>query len=375
MSTFGPDPEHRFAFGLRSIADEAVEPWEFVYRLGDLGAWGVGFHDDDLVPAGASPSERHDVVDRVAKALDSTGMVVSMLSANVSGRPEFAHGAYTSVDRDVRRYAIQKAMRALDLGAELGVDLHELSLGAETTDSLAAKPPLDALDRCREAVDFVCAYACDQGYQVRFALRCDAHDSQGETMLPTIGHALAFAGTLDRPEMVGLGPTIVPRASTWRRVPRCGPDDRRRQAPQHPSQRRALQPRRHRPGVRRERRGRCLRARQAARRVRLRRPAALRHRSGLLRRPARCGTSPSVACAPTGRWPPRPSGSPTTPRSATPSPPAATAELAEPSVGPFSAEAGRALSTERFDPAELVQRRYRNPRLDQLVVDLVLGLR
>ena len=188
MSTFGPDPEHRFAFGLRTIdhadrgVSEPVEPWEFVYRLGDIGAWGVGFHDDDLVPAGASPSERDDVVDKVAKALDSTGMVVSISSANLSGHPVFAHGAFTSADRDVRRYAIQKAMRAIDLGAELGAELHELS--GEGSESIAAKPPLDVLERFREAVDFLCAYACEQGYAARFAC---VRPRRAATVLSTIG--------------------------------------------------------------------------------------------------------------------------------------------------------------------------------------------
>ena len=131
---------------------------------------GVGFDDDDLVPAGASPSERDDIVDKVAKALDSTGMVLSISSANLSAHPVFGHGAFTSADRDVRRYAIQKAMRAIDLGAELGAELHELSGEGEGSESIAAKPPLDVLDRFREAVDFLCGYACDQGYSARFAL-------------------------------------------------------------------------------------------------------------------------------------------------------------------------------------------------------------
>jgi xylose isomerase len=351
MSTFGPDPKHRFAFGLRTIgrtppaasATEPFEPWEFVYRLGDIGAWGVGFADDDLFPPGSSPSERHDVVDKVAKALDSTGMVVSIAAANVSSDPVFARGAFTSADRDVRRYAIQKAMRALDLGGELGAELHELSGESE---SIAAKSPLDVLERFREAVDFLCAYACEQGYAARFAVR----DSP---------HALAFIGTLDRPELVGLGPVIVHGDSAWchgiAQVIEAGKlfhlrldaqpaghdfllvkllEDAGYDGPLHFD----LDPR-------------CV---DDAAEMWDVTAGCMRTYLALAAKARRFADDPDIrdAVAACGLL-----------------------ELAEPSVGTFSADAGQALSRERFDVLELVQRQHSEQRLDQLVNDLVLGLR
>ena len=348
MSTFGPDPEHRFAFGLRTHrapASEPVEPWEFVYRLGDIGAWGVGFHDDDLVPVGASSSERHDILDKVAKALDSTGMVVSISSANLSGHPVFANGAFTSADRDVRRYAIQKAMRAIDLGAELGAGLHELSI--EASESIAAKPPLDVLDRFREAVDFLCAYACEQGDAARFALRDD------------LGHALAFIGTLERPEMVGLGPPIGHCSGAWchgvvqaieagklfhlRLDPQPAGDDfllvklleeSGYDGPLHID----IDPA-------------CF---DDATEMWEFTAGCMRTYRALAAKARRFADDPEIrdALAVCGAL-----------------------ELAEPSVGSFSPDARQVLSMERFDLSELVQRQYSDQRLDQLVIDLALGLR
>jgi xylose isomerase len=343
MSTFGPDPGHRFAFGLRTIGREPLEPWEFVYRLGDVGAWGVAFHDDDLAPDGASPSERHDIIDKVAKALDSTGMVVSLSSADLSGDPVFARGAFTSADRDVRRYAIQKAMRALDLGAELGAELHELSGESAST---AAKPPLDVLERFREAVDFLSAYACEQGYGARFALRDHPY-------------ALAFIGTLDRPEMVGLGPVIAHGDSAW-----CHGVAQVIEAGKLFHVRLGVQPAGHDfllvklledsgyggplhfdldPG--------CV---EDAAEMWDVTTGCMRTYLALVAKARRFADDPDIrdAVAACGL-----------------------AELAEPSVGVYSADAGQALSRERFDLAELAQRQHSDQRLDQLVTDLVLGLR
>jgi xylose isomerase len=345
MSTFGPDPEHRFAFGLRTPAAELVEPWEFVYRLGDIGAWGVGFQDDDLVPIGTSSSERDDVVDKVAKALDSTGMVMSISSANLSRHSVFGRGAFTSADRDVRRYAIQKAMRAIDLGAELGARLHELTI--EASESIAAKPPLDVLHRFREAVDFLCAYVCQQGYPARFALR----DSPG--------HALAFIGTLERPEMVGLGPTIAHGSSEQShgiaQVIEAGKlfhvrldaqpagddfllvkllEDSGYDGPLHFDVH---------PG--------CVEDASEMWDVTT---GCMRTYRALASKARRFADDPDVrdAVAASGLH-----------------------ELAEPTVGSFSADAGRLLSIERFDLSELAGRQYSDQRLDQLVTDLALGLR
>ncbi len=366
MSTFGPDPEHRFAFGLRAtgptapeaLGTEAFEPWEFVYRLGDVGAWGVGFDDDDLVPIGASPGERDDIVDKVAKALDSTGMVVSIVAANLSDHPVFGHGAFTSTDRDVRRYAIQKAMRAIDLGAELGAVLHELSAAGEGCEWLAAKHPLDILDRFREAVDFLCGYASEQGYPARFALRCNTHDGRGDSFLPTIGHALAFIGTLDRPEIVGARPADHARERHGaRRLPRSRPGGRSAGPP--PARSPAGAP-----------------ARRPPRGVRVRRPAALRRGPGLPRRRRRdVGPHRRLHAHLPRPSRPRHVASAMIQRSATHWRRAARSNWRSRASGRSQPSAARALSMERFDSSELLQRRYRGERLEQLVTDLVLGLR
>ena len=220
MSTLQPGPEHKFAFGLWTIGHPGrdpfgevvrppIEPWEFVHRLGDLGGWGVSFHDDDLVPPEANAAERDHIIDRFRKALDSTGMVVSMATTNLFWHPVFKDGAFTASDPDVRRYAIQKTMRAIDLGAELGAPTHVFWGGREGAEAVAAKPPLDALARYREAIDFLCGYVRDRGYPTRFALEPKPNEPRGDTFLPTVGHALAFIGTLDHPEMVGLNPEVA----------------------------------------------------------------------------------------------------------------------------------------------------------------------
>lgn len=220
MSTLQPRPEHRFAFGLWTVgrpgrdpfgevARSAIEPSEFVYRLADLGGWGVSFHDDDLVPLNASAAERDRILERFRKALDSTGMVVSMATTNLFSHPVFTDGAFTASDPDVRRYAIHKTMRAIDLGAELGAPTHVFCGGREGAEIVAAKPPLDALARYREAIDFLCGYVRDRGYPTRFALEPKPNEPQGDMFLPTIGHALAFINTLDHPDMVGVNPDVA----------------------------------------------------------------------------------------------------------------------------------------------------------------------
>ena len=220
MSALDPRPEHKFAFPLGTIGHPGrdsfgdpvrppIEPWEFVYHLSDLGGWGVSFHDDDLIPPGSTATERHDILDRFAKALESTGMVASMATTNLFWNPAFKDGAFTSSDIDVRRFAIQKAMRAVDLGVELGAGIHVFWGGREGVESAAAKPPIDALDRYREAINFLCGYVMDQGYEIRFALAPKPNEPRGHAFLPTVGHALAFIETLDHPGMVGVNPEVA----------------------------------------------------------------------------------------------------------------------------------------------------------------------
>ena len=220
MSALDPRPEHKFAFGLSktehrgrdpfgAFARPPIEPWEFVYQLSDLGGWGVSFHDDNLIPPGSTSAERHEILDRFAKALDSTGMVASMATTNLFWHPAFKDGAFTSFDIDVRRFAIQKTMRAIDLGVELGAEIHVIWGGREGGECTAAKPAIDALERYREAINFLCGYVIDQDYQVRFALEPKPNEPCRDAFLPTVGHALAFIETLDHPAMVGVNPEVA----------------------------------------------------------------------------------------------------------------------------------------------------------------------
>ena len=288
MNTLHPGPEHKFAFGLWTIGHRGrdpfgdavrppIEPWEFVYRLGDLGGWGVSLHDDDLVPPETTLAERDIILDRFRKALDSTGMVVSMTTTNLFWHPAFKDGAFTASDRDVRRYALQKAMRSIDLGAELGAQTHVFWGGREGVEAVAAKPPLAALARYREALDFLCGYVRDRGYATRFALEPKPNEPRGDAFLPTVGHALAFIATLDQPDMVGLNPEVAHETMAGLSVvPRGCPGDRRRQVVPHRPQRPADRSLRPGPPLRfRGHQGRLL-PRQAARGVRLRRTSSLR---------------------------------------------------------------------------------------------------
>lgn len=215
-----PTPEHRFAFGLWTVGHPGRDPFgeptrpliapdEIVRRLADLGCYGVSFHDEDLLPFGTSDTDREAIVKRFRRALDDTGMVVTMATTNLFTRPVFKEGAFTANDPDVRRYAIAKTMRAMDLGAEFGAQTYVFWGGREGVESLAAKDPRDALDRLAEAVDFLAGYALDRGYGMRFALEPKPNEPRGDTFLPTVGHALAFIERLENRDMVGVNPEVA----------------------------------------------------------------------------------------------------------------------------------------------------------------------
>ncbi len=215
-----PDPTHKFTFGLWTVGNlgrdpfgettrPRLDPIDAVHRLADLGAYGVCFHDDDLVPAGASAAERDEIVRRFRAALAETGMVVSMATTNLFWHPAFKDGAFTSNDPAVRRYAIAKAMRGIDLGAELGAPVYVFWGGREGCEAMAAKPAAAALDRYREAIDFLSEYVIDRGYPMRFALEPKPNEPRGDMFLPTVGHALAFIATLAHPDMVGVNPEVA----------------------------------------------------------------------------------------------------------------------------------------------------------------------
>ena len=216
-SVLTPTRTDKFSFGLWTVGNPGrdqfgeatrarLDPNEMVRRLSELGAFGVSMHDDDLVPPDASPAKRDQIVGRFKATLAETGMVVSMATTNLFGHPVFKDGAFTSNDRAVRRYAIAKTMRAIDLGAELGAPVYVFWGGREGVEAMASKRPADALDRYREAIDFLCGYVLDHKYPMRFAIEPKPNEPRGDTFLPTVGHALAFIGALEHPEMVGLNP-------------------------------------------------------------------------------------------------------------------------------------------------------------------------
>ena len=215
-----PRPEHRFTFGLWTIGNPGRDPFgeptrppldpvTSVERLAELGAYGVSLHDNDLVPYGSSAAERDQIVARFTEALTRTGMRVSMATTNLFTHPAFKDGAFTSNDRAVRRAAIAKAMRGIDLGAELGAPVYVFWGGREGAESAASKRVGDALERYREAINFLSGYVRDQGYSIRFAIEPKPNEPRGDIFLPTVGHALHFITTLEHPEMVGVNPEVA----------------------------------------------------------------------------------------------------------------------------------------------------------------------
>lgn len=215
-----PTPEDRFTFGLWTVGNRGRDPFGFetrpwldpvesVQRLAELGAYGVNFHDDDLVPPGSSAAEREAILKRFRRALDETGMKVPMATTNLFSHPVFKDGAFTANDRDVRRYALAKTLDAIELGAELGANVYVMWGGREGCESDAAKDVSAALDRYAEAVNVCCAHVRDRGYELRFALEPKPNEPRGDMFLPTVGHALAFINELEWPAMVGLNPEFA----------------------------------------------------------------------------------------------------------------------------------------------------------------------
>jgi len=180
-----------------------------VHRLADLGAYGVNFHDTDLVPDGSSPAEREAIVKRFRRALDDTGMKVPMATTNLFSNPVFKDGAFTANDPTVRRYALAKTLDAIDLGVELGASVYVCWGGREGVECDAAKDVRVALDRYAEAVNALCAYVRDRGYDLRFALEPKPNEPRGDIFLPTVGHALSFISQLEWPDMVGVNPEFA----------------------------------------------------------------------------------------------------------------------------------------------------------------------
>ena len=214
-----PTRADNFTFGLWTVGWQARDPFgdptrapldpvESVHRLAELGAAGVTFHDDDLVPFGSASDERQRHIDRFKAALAETGLVVPMVTTNLFTHPVFKDGGFTSNDRSVRRYAMRKVMRNMELAAELGAQTYVFWGGREGTEVDAAKDVRVALDRFREAIDTLAQYSIDRGFGLRFALEPKPNEPRGDILLPTVGHALAFITSLEHADMVGLNPEV-----------------------------------------------------------------------------------------------------------------------------------------------------------------------
>ncbi|MGY1643052.1 xylose isomerase [Geodermatophilus sp. SYSU D00703] len=214
-----PTREDKFSFGLWTVGWQARDPFgdatrpaldpvETVHRLAELGAFGVTFHDDDLIPFGSDDTAREQHVKRFRAALEETGLVVPMATTNLFTHPVFKEGGLTNNDRDVRRFALRKVMRNMDLAAELGAQTYVLWGGREGAEVDTAKDLKAALDRYREGLDTLAQYSVDRGYGLRFALEPKPNEPRGDIFLPTIGHALGFIATLEHADLVGLNPEV-----------------------------------------------------------------------------------------------------------------------------------------------------------------------
>jgi xylose isomerase len=214
-----PTKADKFSFGLWTVGWQALDPFgdatrppldpvESVHRLAELGAYGITFHDDDVVPFGSSDSEREKHLERFRAALDDTGLVVPMVTTNLFTHPVFKDGGFTSNDRSVRRFALRKVLRNIDLAASLGARTFVMWGGREGAESDAAKDVRAALDRYREAVDALAGYVKEQGYGIRFALEPKPNEPRGDILLPTVGHGLAFIAQLEHGDIVGLNPEV-----------------------------------------------------------------------------------------------------------------------------------------------------------------------
>lgn len=220
MSDYTPKPEHKFTFGLWTVGNIGRDPFggpvrdpkspaDLVRLLGEVGAYGVNFHDNDLIPIDATPAEADAIKKEFRKALDETGIVVPMATTNLFGDPIFKDGAFTSNDPKVRAYALQKTMNAIDLGVEFGAKIYVFWGGREGTETDSSKNPIDAIKRNRDAMNFLCEYVRDQKYDLKFALEAKPNEPRSDIFNPTTGHMLAFIETLDHPEMVGVNPEVA----------------------------------------------------------------------------------------------------------------------------------------------------------------------
>ena len=217
---YTPTAEDKFTFGLWTVGNigrdpfgeptrPAKKPHELVHLLAEVGAYGVNFHDNDLVPIDATPAEKEQIIKDFKQALDDTGIVVPMATTNLFSDPAFKDGAFTANDPKVRAYALQKTMHAIDMGVNLGAKIYVFWGGREGTETDAAKDSITAIKRSREAMNFLCEYVKNQGYDLKFALEAKPNEPRGDIYNATTGNMLAFIETLDHSEMVGVNPEVA----------------------------------------------------------------------------------------------------------------------------------------------------------------------
>ncbi len=220
MSDYTPTPAQKFTFGLWTVGSIGRDPFggpvrdpkspaDLVRLLGEVGAYGVNFHDNDLIPIDATPAEAEQIKKDFRKALADTGLKVPMATTNLFSEPIFKDGAFTSNIPQVRAYALQKTMNAIDLGVEFGAQIYVFWGGREGTETDSSKNPLDSIKRSREAMNFLSEYVLDKKYDLKFALEAKPNEPRGDIYNSTTGHMLAFIESLDHPEMVGVNPEVA----------------------------------------------------------------------------------------------------------------------------------------------------------------------
>jgi xylose isomerase len=212
-----PTPQDKFSFGLWTIGWQAQDQFgsatrkpldtvEAIHKLAELGAYGLTFHDDDLFAFESTDAQRRHEIDRTKQALADTGVIIPMITTNLFSHPVFKDGGFTSNDRGVRRFALRKVLRNLDLAAEMGAKTFVMWGGREGAEYDHAKDIQGALARYREGVNLLTQYVLDKGYDIRFAIEPKPNEPRGDILLPTVGHAMAFINTLEHPDLVGLNP-------------------------------------------------------------------------------------------------------------------------------------------------------------------------
>jgi len=217
---YQPRPEDKFTFGLWTVGNRGRDPFgdavrpplpplEAVSMLAEVGAYGTCLHDNDLVPIDATPSERDQIVREFGRACETSGLKVPMATVNLFYDAVFRDGAFTANDPQVRAYSLQKTMRAMDIGAELGAKIFVLWGGREGAETDACRRPDEAVKRLRDALNYLCGYSLDQGYDYKFALEAKPNEPRADIYMPTTGAYLGFIATLDHPEMVGVNPEVA----------------------------------------------------------------------------------------------------------------------------------------------------------------------